>query len=105
VFTISGYTVDHEFSKTRVVIKLFTLGVRFISRSEAERVVSGLERFDEAILDFAHVEEVGQGFADEVFRVWSTSHPRTTLTPVQMREPVAFMVERARRPSRRRPLP
>jgi hypothetical protein len=91
------YTVDLEFRKTRVVIKLFTLGTRFVSRSEARRVVTGLERFSEAILDFDKVEEVGQGFADEVFRVWAKAHRNTDLTPTNMSEPVAFMVERARR--------
>jgi anti-sigma regulatory factor (Ser/Thr protein kinase) len=91
------YTVDLEFKKTRVVIKLFTLGARFISRSEARRVVNGLERFGEAILDFDKVEEVGQGFADEVFRVWAKGHAATKLTPTNMSGPVAFMVERARR--------
>jgi anti-sigma regulatory factor (Ser/Thr protein kinase) len=91
------YTVDLEFRKTRVVIKLFTLGTRFVSRSEARRVVTGLERFSEAILDFEKVEEVGQGFADEVFRVWAKAHRNTDLTPTNMSEPVAFMVERARR--------
>jgi len=93
------YTVDLEFRKTRVVIKLFTIGTRFVSRSEARRVVTGLERFAEAILDFDRVEEVGQGFADEVFRVWAKAHRDTKLTPANMSEPVAFMIGRARRHS------
>ena len=100
-FTIADvfeeYTVDLDFRKTRVVVKLFSLGVRFISRSEAGRVVSGLERFSEAILDFKKVEEVGQGFADEVFRVWAEAHPATKLLPVNMTVAVAFMVERSRK--------
>jgi hypothetical protein len=44
------------------------------------------------------VEGVGQGFADEVFRVWATAHPGTSLEPIHMNEAVAFMVQRARRP-------
>jgi anti-sigma regulatory factor (Ser/Thr protein kinase) len=91
----AAYTEDFEFRKTRVIVKLFTLGVRFISRSEARRVVNGLERFREAVLDFRKVEEVGQGFADEVFRVWPASHPGTKLTPANMNRAVSFMVERA----------
>jgi anti-sigma regulatory factor (Ser/Thr protein kinase) len=89
------YTQDLEFTKTRIVVKLFVHGERFISRSEARRVTHGLERFGEAILDFRGVKEVGQGFADEVLRVWATAHPRTKLTPVNMIEPVEFMVKRA----------
>jgi len=88
------YTKDFEFQKTRVVIKLFTLGTRFVSRSEARRVLNGLERFGEAILDFRKVEEVGQGFVDEIFRVWGSSHRETKLSPVNMNKAVAFMVGR-----------
>ena len=91
-----AYTENFEFSKTRVVVKLFEHGVRFISRSEAKRLLLDLERFSEVVLDFSKVEAVGQGFADEVFRVWASSHPETSLVPVNMNEAVAFMVERAR---------
>jgi anti-sigma regulatory factor (Ser/Thr protein kinase) len=92
----AAYTEDYQFRKTRVVVKLFALGSEFISRSEARRVTNGLERFGEAILDFRKVEEVGQGFADEVFRVWAAAHPETRLTPVNMNRGVTFMIERAR---------
>ncbi|MCZ7599148.1 MAG: STAS-like domain-containing protein [Gammaproteobacteria bacterium] len=91
------YTEDHEFARTRTVIKLFGIGVEFVSRSEAKRLLHGLEKFREVVLDFTGVEMVGQGFADEVFRVWQREHPEVRLLPVHMSEPVAFMVERARR--------
>jgi anti-sigma regulatory factor (Ser/Thr protein kinase) len=91
------YTEDLEFTKTRIVVKLFLHGDRFISRSEARRVTHGLERFGEVILDFHGVKEAGQGFADEVFRVWAAAHPRTKLTPVNMIDPVEFMVKRSLR--------
>jgi hypothetical protein len=42
------------------------------------------------------VRGAGQGFADEVFRVWARAHPGVALTPVNMAPPVEFMVERAR---------
>lgn len=79
------------------VIRLFAIGTEFVSRSEAKRLVRGLERFREVVLDFEGVRLVGQGFADEVFQVWSSAHPQVRLVPVGMSEPVAFMVERARR--------
>jgi hypothetical protein len=60
-------------------------------------LVSGLEKFREVVLDFTGVELIGQGFADEVFRVWQHQHPEVRLMPVNMSEPIAFMVERARR--------
>jgi len=96
------YTVDFEFRKTRVVIKLFKRGDRFISRSEARRVTHGLERFAEAILDFSGVLEVGQGFVDEIFRVWARAHTETKLTPVNMSKEVNFMVRRGLGASLRR---
>jgi hypothetical protein len=91
------YTEDLEFSRTRTVVRLFAIGTEFVSRSEAKRLVRGLERFREVVLDFRGVRLVGQGFADEVFRVWSSKHPEVRLTPVGMSVPVAFMVERASR--------
>jgi anti-sigma regulatory factor (Ser/Thr protein kinase) len=90
------YTHDLEFDTTRTVVKLFSYGVHFVSRSEAKRLLEGLERFRHVILDFAGVEAVGQGFADEVFRVWHRAHPAVELLPENMAPPVAFMVGRAR---------
>ncbi|MFM8292004.1 MAG: STAS-like domain-containing protein [Planctomycetia bacterium] len=68
---------------------------------EARRVTIGLERFRYVTIDFTGVELVGQGFCDELFRVFAGGHPQVVLAPVGMSESVAFMVERARRP----PLP
>jgi DNA-binding transcriptional ArsR family regulator len=90
------YTDDFDFVKTRTVVRLFAIGVSFVSRSEARRLVHGLEKFREVVLDFDRVESVGQAFADEVFRVFARSFPGTTLVPVDMCEAVAFMVGRAR---------
>jgi anti-sigma regulatory factor (Ser/Thr protein kinase) len=85
---------EHRFSRTRTVVRLFGLGVRFVSRSEAKRLMRGLERFREVELDFSGVEEVGQGFVDEVFRVWPQQHRDTVVTPTGMTGPVEFMVRR-----------
>jgi len=92
----ADYTEDHEFSRSRIMVKLHAYGVRFVSRSEAKRLTHGLEQFREVVLDFKSVVGVGQGFVDEVFRVWANAHPTVRLTPVNMIEPVAFMVERGR---------
>lgn len=89
------YTTDLEFDRTRTVVRLFAFGVAFVSRSEAKRLLHGLERFREVLLDFTGVDTVGQGFVDEVFRVWARAHAATRIVPVNMLEPVAFMVRRA----------
>ncbi|MEJ2189268.1 MAG: STAS-like domain-containing protein, partial [Acidobacteriota bacterium] len=91
------FTEDFEFSRTRAVVRLFAIGTEFVSRSEAKRLLRGLERFREVVLDFGGVQLVGQAFADEVFRVWSREHPGVRLIPTAMSEPIAFMVERALR--------
>lgn len=91
----SGYTTEFEFDKTRTLVRLFTRGTRFVSRSEAKRLLAGLDKFREVILDFDRVDAVGQGFADEVLRVWSREHPDTKLLPINMNGAVEFMVKRA----------
>jgi excisionase family DNA binding protein len=88
------FTKDHNFTRSRPSIKLFETGMMFVSRSEARRLVVGLEKFSEVELDFSQVKSVGQGFVDEVFRVWATAHPETKFFPVNMSTPVEFMVLR-----------
>jgi anti-sigma regulatory factor (Ser/Thr protein kinase) len=45
------------------------------SRSEAKKILAGAEAFTSIVMDFKGVESIGQGFADEVFRVFKTAHP------------------------------
>lgn len=71
------------------------MGTKFISRSEAKRIVHGLKKSREVVLDFKGVDLVGQGFADEVFRVWGRANPDSTLIPTDMSVLAGFIVERA----------
>ena len=64
---------EYRFEKTRVHVKLYQSD--HISRSEARRLLAGLDSFQEIILDFKGVKSLGQGFADEIFRVFLKSHP------------------------------
>ncbi|MFH0984506.1 MAG: DUF4325 domain-containing protein [Candidatus Omnitrophota bacterium] len=86
---------DYEFHKTRVVVHLSVKGGGLVSRSEAKRILFGLEKFKHIVLDFHRVKGLGQGFADEVFRVFRNGHPGVLIEPVHMIPPVAFMVKRA----------
>lgn len=88
------FSEDHEFVRTRPILKLFEIGVRFMSRSEAKRVLSGMDRFTEIEIDFSDVVEVGQGFVDELLRVWPSTHPGQKVTPLNMNAAVDFMVKR-----------
>ncbi len=91
------YTDEFAFTRTEIVVKLFDNGSEFVSRSEARRLLHGLDRFRRVTLDFRGVRGVGQGFADEVFRVWPAQYPGIELKPIQMAAPVKFMVLRATR--------
>jgi biotin operon repressor/anti-sigma regulatory factor (Ser/Thr protein kinase) len=64
---------DYKFERTHVYVKLFQK--EYISRSEARRLLTGLDKFKEILLDFKGVKSLGQGFADEVFRVFKNQHP------------------------------
>jgi hypothetical protein len=81
-----------EFSRTTVKVKLFREGVPYVSRSQARRIISGLEKFSVIELDFESLETVGQGFADEIFRVWQSQHPDIRIIPRNAGETVLFMI-------------
>jgi len=92
---------DLRFSRSRPRIELFGTGLTFISRSEARRVLSGMDDFADVDVDFAGVEEVGQGFVDELMRVWPAQHTGIRLHPINTNDAVAFMLRRAERAARR----
>ncbi|HET7870662.1 MAG TPA: DUF4325 domain-containing protein [Actinomycetota bacterium] len=96
------YTVEADvpaFQRTSVRVRLFEVGERFVSRSEAKRLASRLEGFEEVELDFGGVQEIGQGFADELFRVWARDHPDTRLLPINVSAAVGWMISRGVRES------
>lgn len=87
---------DLGFDKTKIQIKLYTMSGVHISRSQARRVLTGLEKFKHIIFDFDQVPVVGQAFADEVFRVFHHAHSKIVLEETNMNEGVKFMVDRAK---------
>ncbi|MBI5360128.1 MAG: DUF4325 domain-containing protein [Planctomycetes bacterium] len=90
------YTDDnYDFSKTSISVKLFKKDVDYLSRSQARRIITGLDKFKTIILDFAGVDTVGQAFADEIFRVWQSFHPNIKITHKNACENVLFMIKRA----------
>lgn len=88
---------DYGFSKTIVPIRLLEYGDEnplVVSRSQARRLTTRFERFENVILDFSGVDEIGQGFADELFRVFKKQHPNTILCPINCSESVKKMIKR-----------
>lgn len=88
---------DNAFSRTGVVVRLMRRGnENLISRSQAKRLLSGIEKFREVDLDFEGVESIGQAFADEIFRVFSNSNPRVKLVSLRTNDEVMKMIQRAK---------
>ena len=50
-----------------------------VSRSQAKRLLMGLDKFRQVALDFKGVSSVGQAFVDEIFRVFQNEHPDITI--------------------------
>jgi hypothetical protein len=46
-------------------------------------------------LDFKKITEIGQAFADEIFRVYANEHPDNRIIPVDENTEVAMMIQRA----------
>ena len=90
-FDESRLTLD----TTMIQVKLYQAGEAWISRSQAKRILVGLERYKKVIFDFQGIPLVGQAFADEIFRVFRREHPEMVLEPRNMNDSVRLMVERA----------
>ncbi len=88
---------DLGFHKTHVPLKLAQFGNEsLISRSQAKRVLSRFERFNEVMLDFNGVEFAGQAFIDEIFRVFRLQHPEVKVIAINANRQIQQMLELAR---------
>lgn len=88
---------EYTFAKTIVPVRLGQYeGEKLVSRSQAKRLIFRFEKFKTVILDFSGVEEIGQAFSDEVFRVFQNAHKDTKLVPISMTPAVKDMVSRAK---------
>jgi hypothetical protein len=97
----------YGFDRTRVSLGLITGGVAvagsspcadtlLASRAEARRAVHRLDQFGHAEIDFSGIAQLGHGFADEMFRVFTRQHPAVELLPVGMSSQVAAMIDSVR---------
>jgi anti-sigma regulatory factor (Ser/Thr protein kinase) len=89
--------IDHPgFYKTIIPVFLAKYGdENMVSRSQAKRVLARVEKFTEVVLDFNGVNEIGQAFADEIFRVFKNNHPNINLWYLNANEIVDKMIKRA----------
>jgi hypothetical protein len=95
-FDESAHTISDKqpgFCKTAISLRLMQYeGESLMSRSEAKCLMNRFDQFLEVVLDFTDVDFIGQGFADEVFRVFSFAHPDIRLIPINCTETVAKMI-------------
>jgi hypothetical protein len=94
------YTSENDcgfgFDKTIIPIRLAFRGDDLVSRSQAKRLLSRFDRFKIAVLDFEGIQEIGQAFADEIFRVFPNFHSATEIYAVNANEQVQKMISRAK---------
>ena len=91
---------DEGFNKTVVpVIRLIDrkneTDMSLTSRSQARRLLHRFDRFSNVVLDFAGIDFIGQGFADEVFRVYENLHPDVHISYTNTNSQVEKMIKHA----------
>jgi hypothetical protein len=95
VFDAFADPEENTFDKTVVPLRLAQYeDEKLVSRSQAKRVAHRFERFKRVELDFAGVSEIGQAFADELFRVFAMAHPAIRIIPINTEPAVAHMIRR-----------
>lgn len=66
--------------------------IGFFSRSQAKRLLTGVDGFTHVILDFQRVDEIGQGFADQIFRIFVRDNPTIKLEAINTSETIKKMI-------------
>lgn len=89
---------EYGFNKTMVPIKPleFGYGDTLVSRSQARRLLFGLDKFLDIGLDFKGIKNIEQGFADEIFRVFQNNHPNTKIRYINANKQVENMIKRVK---------
>jgi len=88
---------DYEFDRTKVLVHLSKAAGPYVSRSEAKRLVFGLDKYKRVTFDFKGVIAIGQAFADEIFRVFQNKYPQIQLEILHANKAVEFMIRRAKK--------
>lgn len=94
-----NYTNDeYIFNKTEITVHLAKeyLNYPMVSRSLAKRILSNIEKFKVVFLDFTDIKTIGQGFADEIFRVYKNKNPDIEILPINTNDEIDFMIKRAK---------
>ncbi len=96
IFDEYASSEGYGFDKTVVPVSLARYGdERLVSRSQAKRLLARVDRFKIVIFDFDGIDQIGQAFADEVFRVFNNRNPNTQLYFIKTNPDVENMILRA----------
>ena len=85
-------SVDGGFTITNIPMKMICDSGYPVSRSQAKRLYFGFDKFKKVILDFTDVDEIGQGFAHELFNVFARKHPEIKLECINTNDAVDKMI-------------
>ncbi len=86
--------VDEGFIKTTIPIAHMFSSGNPVSRSEARRLLESISVFTDINLDFSGVEEIGQGFAHELFVLGKQKYPHINLKTTNTCKTVENMIKR-----------
>lgn len=93
------YTEENDLTFSKTVVPVIYLINRknndtmtLVSRSQAKRLLEGADKFKAVVLDFAGISEIGQGFADEAFRVYQNLHPTVRIDYINANENIERMI-------------
>lgn len=93
-----SYTSEADvpaFDKTHAPVSLLLVGEEsLVSRSQAKRLLTRFNRFKEVLLDFHGVKQIGQAFADEIFRVFQNQNPDIQIEYLRANDEVENMIKR-----------
>lgn len=89
--------IEQGVFKTEIPVYCACLYSQPVARSQARRICKRLDEFKEVNLDFTDVEFMGQGFADEIFRVYALAHPKLKIRIINASAEVLRMVHHVAR--------
>ena len=90
-------SIDGGFVKTEMKIK-DTMDIGFpVSRSQAKRLYNRFEKFEEVLLDFSNIDDIGQGYAHELFVVFKNQHPNVKLEVINANSQVQKMINHVKK--------
>lgn len=97
VFDAFAKAPEFDFDTTIVPLYLVDEKHKLVSRSQAKQVVNRLDEFKYVTFDFKGIKNIGQGFADELFRVYPNKHPEIAFDYINAELEVEKMIKRSKK--------